>query len=92
MILQINLYKINLNRKIYLTSYLSMKWPPTLCWTAPLTKNGNRHFQVKNYGGKKDNRWVELFAIRDKYQLTRISWKDLKSNWKSGWEILPKED
>ena len=92
MILKINLYKITLNHKVYLTSYLSMKWPPTLCWTAPFTKNGNRHFQVKNYGGKKDNRWVELFPTRDKYQLTRISWKDLQSNWKSGWEILPKED
>ena len=29
-----------------------MKWPPTLCWTAPKTINGNRHFQVKAYGGK----------------------------------------
>ena len=68
-----------------------MKWPPTLCWTAPFTNNGNRHFQVKCYGGKKDNRWVELFAIRDKDLLIKISWKDLKSTWKSGWQILPKE-
>ena len=29
-----------------------MKWPPTLCWTSPKTINGNRHFQVKAYGGK----------------------------------------
>ena len=68
-----------------------MKWPPTLCWTAPITNNGNRHFQVKCYGGKKDNRWVELFATRDKDLLIKISWKDLKSTWKSGWQILPKE-
>ena len=25
----------------------------TLCWTAPKTVNGNRHFQVKAYGGGK---------------------------------------
>ena len=34
-----------------------MKWPPTLCWTAPKTINGNRHFQVKAYGGKNEDRW-----------------------------------
>ena len=31
-----------------------MKWPPTLCWTAPKTINGHRHFQVKAYGGKNE--------------------------------------
>ena len=69
-----------------------MKWPPTLCWTAPSTKNGNRHFQVKSFGGKNDNRWVELFATRDKDLLIKISWKELKSKWKSGWLMLPKEN
>ena len=68
-----------------------MKWPPTLCWTAPHTKNGNRHFQVKSFGGKKDDRWVELFATKDKDILIKISWKDLKLKWKSGWQILPIE-
>ena len=38
-----------------------MKWPPTLCWTAPKTINGNRHFQVKAYGGKNEDRWVDIF-------------------------------
>ena len=69
-----------------------MKWPPTLCWTAPSTKNGNRHFQVKSFGGKKENRWVELFATKDEDLLIKISWKDLKSKWKSGWQMLPKEN
>ena len=69
-----------------------MKWPPTLCWTAPKTKNGNRHFQVKSFGGKKENRWVELFATKDKGLTIKISWEDLKTNWKSGWHILPKEN
>tara|TARA_Y100001968_G_C18767350_1_gene440550 strand:- start:2 stop:232 length:231 start_codon:yes stop_codon:yes gene_type:complete len=69
-----------------------MKWPPTRCWTSPVTKNGNRHFQVKGYGGKKSNRWVELFATRDKSVVLRISWNDLRSQWKSGWMILPKDE
>ena len=68
-----------------------MKWPPTLCWTSPTTKNGNRHFQVKSYGGKKDKRWVQLFPLKDKNSLVKISWDDLKTNWKSGWKILPKD-
>ena len=37
-----------------------MKWPHTLCWTAPKTINGNRHFQVKAYGGKNEDRWVDI--------------------------------
>ena len=69
-----------------------MKWPPSNCWTAPKTINGNRHFYLKNFGGKKDKRWVELLATKDEGFLIKISWQDLKSNWKSGWHILPKED
>ena len=40
-----------------------MKWPPTLCWTAPKTINGNRHFQVKAYGGKNEDRWVDICLL-----------------------------
>ena len=43
-----------------------MKWPPTLCWTAPKTINGNRHFQVKAYGGKHQEKWVDLFPTKNK--------------------------
>ena len=39
-----------------------MKWPPTLCWTAPKTINGNRHFQVKAYGGKNEDRWAVSYT------------------------------
>jgi len=68
-----------------------MKWPPSICWTSPSTVNGNRHFQVKSYGGKKGKRWVELFATRDRKYLIKISWLELRSTWKSGWLILPKD-
>ena len=43
-----------------------MKWPPTLCWTAPKTINGNRHFQVKAYGGKNEDRWGDIFPTKKK--------------------------
>ena len=66
-----------------------MKWPPTNCWTAPKTIDGNRHFQVKAFGGKNLNRWVDLFPIKNKDVLIRISWETLKSNWTSGWLRLP---
>ncbi len=68
-----------------------MKWPPTNCWTAPNTINGNRHFLLKNFGGKKYKRWVELIPTRDKKKIIRISWSEIKSSWSSGWLRLPKE-
>jgi len=68
-----------------------MKWPPTSCWTAPKTINGNRHFQVKTYGGNNENRWVDIFPTKNKKDITRISWMKLKSEWSSGWLRLPKE-
>ena len=48
-----------------------MKWPPTLCWTAPKTINGNRHFQVKAYGGKNEDRWVDIFPTKNKKDIKR---------------------
>ncbi|WP_348659913.1 TIGR02450 family Trp-rich protein, partial [uncultured Prochlorococcus sp.] len=54
-----------------------MKWPPTNCWTAPKTIEGNRHYQVKAYGGKNDKRWVDLFPTKNKKDIKRISWLTL---------------
>ena len=70
---------------------LLMKWPPTLCWTAPKTIDGNRHFQVKAYGGKSEKRWVDLFPAKNKKDIIRVSWTTLKSSWTSGWLRLPKD-
>jgi len=66
-----------------------MKWPPTNCWTAPKTIDGNRHYQVKNYGGEKEDRWVELFPTKNKKEIIRIPWLALRSDWTSGWLSLP---
>ena len=49
------------------------------------------HFQVKAYGGKSENRWVDIFPTRNKNDITRISWAKLKSDWTSGWLRLPKD-
>ena len=68
-----------------------MKLPSTNCWTSPKTIDGNRHFQVKAYGGKKENRWVDIFPTKNKSEITRISWNTLKSSWTSGWLRLPKD-
>ena len=68
-----------------------MKWPPTPCWTAPRTINGDRHFQVKSYGGKSENRWVDIFPAKNKKDISRIPWAILKSEWISGWVRLPKD-
>ena len=68
-----------------------MRWPPTLCWTSPKTINGNRHFQVKAYGGKNKDRWVDIFPTKNKKDIKRISWAKLKSEWTTGWLRLPKD-
>ena len=68
-----------------------MKWPLTNYCTAPKTIEGNRHYQVKAYGGKNDKRWVDLFPTKNKKDIKRISWLTLKSKWTSGWLRLPKD-
>ena len=68
-----------------------MKWPPTLCWTAPKTINGNRHFQVKAYGGKNEDRWVDIFPTKNKKDIKRISWAKLTSEWTTVGLMLPKD-
>ena len=49
-----------------------MKWPPTNCWTAPKTIEGNRHYQVKAYGGKNEKRWVDLFPTKNKILIKKM--------------------
>ena len=68
-----------------------MKWPPTNCWTSPTSIDGNRHFYLKCYGGKKEKRWVDLFPTKNKKDIRRISWETLKSSWSSGWLRIPQD-
>ena len=71
-----------------------MRWPPNKAWTSAAEKKGFRHFEVKDFGGKGDDRWVELIAILDKDISIRVTWNELKtySKWTTGWLRLPKED
>ena len=70
-----------------------MRWPPNKAWTSAKKIEGYRHFEVKKYGGKKDERWVELFPLNNKDILIQVSWSELKTEqWITGWLQLPKEE
>ena len=71
-----------------------MRWPPNKAWTSAAKRQGYRHFEVKSYGGKGDERWIELVAINNQDILIKVTWGELKtfSKWTSGWLQLPKED
>ncbi len=68
-----------------------MRWPPNQAWTSKRKREGYRHFEVKQYGGKGDKRWVELFSVLEKEIRFRIPWAELKTptEWTSGWLQLP---
>ncbi len=51
-----------------------MRWPPNAAWTSAVKREGYRHFEVKSYGGKKDERWVELFPVNNNEILIRNSY------------------
>ena len=71
-----------------------MRWPPNRAWTATRKRDGYRHFEVKSYGGKGDERWVELFPVLNRDLKMRIAWKELKkiAEWTSGWLQLPEDE
>ena len=71
-----------------------MRWPPNKAWTSASKREGYRHFEVKSYGGKGDDRWVELFAVIDQSVRFTVPWGELQtfSKWKSGWIQLPNEE
>ena len=68
-----------------------MRWPPNQAWTSAKSRKGYRHFEVKQYGGKGEERWVELFPVLEKQTRLRVSWSELKtiSKWTCGWLQLP---
>ena len=70
------------------------RWPPNKAWTSASEKEGFRHFEVSKYGGKGEERWVELFAVMDESVRFTVPFSELKifAKWTSGWLQLPKED
>ncbi len=71
-----------------------VNWPPTKAWTSASKREGYRHFEVKQFGGKGTERWVELFPINKKEQRLKVSWEELKdqTKWASGWVQIPKDN
>lgn len=71
-----------------------MRWPPNKAWTSTSPIGGYRHFEVTEYGGKGDDRWVILKAIRDDEVKFKLDWSELKTyaKWTMGWVQLQDED
>ena len=51
-----------------------MRWPPKAAWTSAVKREGYRHFEVKSYGGKKDEKNLFLLKTSDQ-KLNRMSKK-----------------
>ncbi len=64
-----------------------MRWPPNKAWTSSSPIEGFRHFEVHEYGGKGDERWVTLVAVLDKNIKFKVDWSELKTyaKWSIGW-------
>ncbi len=70
-----------------------MRWPPNKAWTSAGKREGYRHFEVKQYGGKKEERWVELYAVNNKDTCIRVLMRELQTkDWTSGWLQLANDE
>ena len=71
-----------------------MRWPPNKAWTSAIKREGYRHFEVISYGGKGEDRWIDLCSVNNKEIQLRVSWSELKTyaKWTSGWIQLPKDE
>ena len=71
-----------------------MKWPPNKAWTSCCLREGFRHFVAINYGGKGDDRWVNLVSVLDGDSRLHIPWREMKDStkWKTGWLQLRREE
>ena len=71
-----------------------MRWPPNKAWTSAREREGYRHFEVKQFGGKRAERWVELSPVLENAVSIRvpISELDAHTEWESGWLQLPEDE
>ena len=42
-----------------------IQWPPNQAWTSASKREGYRHFEVKSFGGKGKDRWLNLFPVNN---------------------------
>ncbi len=70
-----------------------MRWPPNHAWTSARKRGGYRHFQVKQFGGKGNRRWIEVSSLLNKNFLIRVPWSELVEGkeWNCGWLQIPEE-
>ena len=71
-----------------------MRGPPNKAWTSSSPREGYRHFEVIDYGGKGDDRWVVLSAVLDKNIEFKVNWSELKTyaKWTIGWLQLAENE
>ena len=70
-----------------------MRWPPNKTWTSTNKREGYRHFEVNQYGGKREGRWIELYPVNNKKLLIKVHCSELETElWTSGWIQLPQEE
>ncbi len=71
-----------------------MRWPPNKAWTSSRKREGYRHFEVKQFGGKGSKRWIELYPVLKKGLSIRIAIAELrnKNEWESGWQQLLEDE
>ena len=71
-----------------------MRWPPNKAWTSARKREGYRHVEVKQFGGKGSERWAQLYPVLQKELRLRIPIAELKdlNEWISGWQQLPEDE
>ena len=71
-----------------------MRWPPNQAWTSTKERQGCRHFEVKQFGGKGKERWVELYPVLKKAISIKVFIAELKdeNEWTSGWLQLAESE
>ncbi len=71
-----------------------MRWPPNKAWTSTSKREGYRHFEVKSFGGKGKDRWLNLFPVNNQKINIRVSFKEINnsSKWTNGWIQLPEDE
>ncbi len=77
-----------------LRSWEQMRWPPNRAWTSAKKRQGYRHFQVNQYGGKGLERWVELYPVLAKELRIRVPIAEMtdQNKWESGWQQIPEAE
>lgn len=69
---------------------MDIEWPPIKSWTRIVSLEGSHYFVAINYGGNRQNRWVNLVSVLDGDVRTKVNWEEMKDSsiWLIGWKNL----